>query len=76
MPMKKTNRILSLIIYGFAGAAIGRFLISYLHYRSNPFAYLPYSAPWYFQALPCALISAAVIVIAIVIKLIIRYKTR
>ena len=74
--MKTLNNILNSTIGAFAGIAIGKFLVSYLHCCSNPAEYIFYSAPWYTESLVWAAVSAIVIAVAVIIKLLIRSKIK
>jgi len=74
--MRVLNNILNSLIGAFAGIAIGKFLVSYLHYCAHPTAYILYSAPWYIEPMVWAAVSAAVIVVAVIIKLFIRPRIK
>ena len=74
--MKALNNILNSIIGAFSGIVIGKFLASYLHYCSDPAAYIFNSAPWYTEALIWGAASAAVIITAVIIKFIIKARIK
>lgn len=71
---KKLNNILNTIIGSFVGVFIGHSIYRYLDYRNNPHFYEIQSSPWYTSIQVYALATGIVILIAIITKLLIKYK--
>ena len=75
--MKKLNTLLNIFMGSFFGVFIGNLIASYRNYRQFHEIYdAANSAPWYYQAVPSLLLFLAVILICVVIKLIIRRKSK
>lgn len=72
--LKKVNNILNIIIGSFAGVFIGQSIYKFWDYKTHPGLYVIQSAPWYTSILFSGLFTIVVIVVAILIKLIIRNK--
>ena len=74
--MKMLNRILNIIIGAFVGIFIGHGLYVFWDFKARPDLYAMQSAPWYTGILLYGIAAAAVLVIAIIIKLVIRQKLK
>ena len=74
--MKTFNRILNIIIGAFVGVFIGNGIYVFWDYKVHPDLYAMRSAPWYTSILFVGIETAVVLVIAIIIKLIIRQKLK
>ena len=73
--MKKLNAFLNILMGSFFGVFVGSTIANYREYRAFPEIYAARSAPWYYYgALGSLILFAAVVVICVVIKLIIRKK--
>lgn len=74
--MKKLNQILNTIIGAFIGVFIGHGAYVLWDHKAHPELYAMRSAPWYTSILVYGLATAAVLVAAIIGKLIIRQKMK
>ncbi len=72
--MKTLNWILNIIIGTAVGVFIGHGIYVFWDYKVHPDLYAVQSAPWYTSILAAGIETAVVLVIAIIIKLIIRQK--
>ncbi len=71
--MTKLNSFLNILMGSFFGVFVGRTISNYREYCNYPEIYVGNSAPWYcFGALQSFLLFAAVVIVCVVIKLIIR----
>ena len=74
--MKILNWILNIIIGAVVGVFIGHGIYVFWDYKVHPNLYAVRSAPWYTSILFAGIETAVVLVIAIIIKLIIRQKLK
>ena len=75
--MKRSQHFLNVLMASFFGVFIGNLISSYRNYQQFQEIYdATYSAPWYYGALPSLILFIAVVIICVVIKLIIRNKTK
>ena len=74
--MKMLNHILNIIIGAFLGVFIGNVIYVFWDFKVHPDLYAMQSAPWYTSILLYGIVTAVVLVIAIIIKLIIRQKLK
>ena len=73
---EKINTILNCVIGAFTGVFIAESIYTYWDYKTHPEIYGVTSAPWYTSILLFGIITLAIILVALVIKLIIRKKIR
>lgn len=73
---KKINTFLNCVIGAFTGVFIIESIFTYWDYKTHPKIYAVTSAPWYTSILLFGIITLAIILVASVIKLIIRKKIR
>ncbi len=71
-PLQKLNTRLNWVIGAFIGCCIGYCGYEYYQYITYPTRYAAYSAPWYTSCLIYGGISAVVVAVAVLLKLIIR----
>ena len=71
---KKINTILNCVIGAFTGVFIAESIYTYWDYKTHPEIYGVTSAPWYTSILMFGIITLAIILVALVIKLIIRIR--
>lgn len=76
MRLKKFNSLLNSIICCFIGVFIGRSIYTYWDYRVHPDLYAVTSFPWYTSLQIFGAIVAIVVVIAVILKFIIRKKIK
>ena len=74
--MKTLNRILNTIMGAFVGVFIGHGIYVFWDFKAHPDLYAMQSAPWYTSILLYGIATAVVLVLAIIIKLIIRQKLK
>ena len=75
--MKKLNAFLNILMGSFFGVFIGDLIANYKNYQQFYEIYdAANSAPWYYGASSSLILFVAVVVICVVIKLIIRNKTK
>ena len=74
--MKTLNRILNIIIGAVVGVFIGHGIYVFWDFKTHPDLYAMRSAPWYTSILVAGIETAVVLVIAIIIKLIIRQRLK
>lgn len=72
--MKKLNTILNIVIGLFVGVFIGYGIYMFWDYKAHPGLYDMQSAPWYTNILVYGIFTIAIVMIAIIVKLIIRKK--
>lgn len=72
--MKKLNNFLNILIGTFIGVFIGHGIYIYYDYKTHPDLYAMRSAPWYTSVLVYGVVTLAVVLAAIVIKIIINKK--
>ena len=75
--MKRSQHFLNVLMASFFGVFIGNLISSYRNYQQFQEIYdATNSAPRYYGALPSLILFIAVVIICVVIKLIIRNKTK
>ncbi len=74
--LKKLNRLLNTITGAFVGVFIGHGLYVFWDFKAHPDLYAMQSAPWYTSILLYGAMTAAILLAALVIKLIIRQKAK
>lgn len=72
--LKKINQILNIIIGSFIGVFIGHSVYVFWDFKSHPGLYVAYSTPWYTSILLWGIVTAIVVFVAMIIKLIIRKR--
>ena len=72
--LKKINQILNTIIGAFIGVFIGHGIYRLWDFKSHPDLYAMQSAPWYTSILLWGIVTVVIVVIAVIIKLIIRKR--
>ncbi len=70
--MKKINAILNVVIGAFVGVFIGRSIYVYWDFKTHPDLYAAQSAPWYTSILVSGAFTVIVVLLAFIIKLVIR----
>ena len=73
---RKINTFLNCAIGAFMGVFIAESISTYWDYKTHPKIYEVTSAPWYTSILLFGIITLAIILIALAIKLIIRRKIK
>ena len=71
---RKLNTCLNCVIGAFIGMFAASGIYTYWDYKTHPEAYAAASAPWYTSILLFGTITAAIILAAVAMKLIIRKK--
>ena len=74
--MKKLNLVLNTIIGTFVGVFLENGIYVFWDFKTHPDLYAAQSAPWYTSILVVGIETAVVLVMAIIIKLIIRQKLK
>lgn len=74
--MKTLNRILNTITGACVGVFIGHGIYVFGDFKAHPDLYAMQSAPWYTSILLYGIVTVVVLVLAIIIKLIIRQKLK
>lgn len=74
--MKKLNAILNTIICIVIGVFIGHGVYIIQNFKKNPGLYEMQSAPWYTSILMYGAVTVVVLIICIVIKVILKYKSK
>lgn len=74
--MKKLNAILNTIICTVIGVFIGHGVYIVQDYKRHPDLYGAWSAPWYTSILLYGTVTIVVLIICIVIKAILKYKSK
>ena len=70
----KRNTFLSCVIGAFTGVFLARSVYTYWDYKTHPEIYAVSSAPWYTAILLFGVISGAIILGALIVKALIRWK--
>lgn len=73
---QKFNAILNFIISTLAGVFIAGGIYKYWDYKTHPDLYAVSSAPWYTDIQIFGVIAASVVVVAMILKIIIRKKVK
>ena len=74
--LKKLNGVLNILIISLIGAFAGYAIYVCLDYRTHPKVYAMQSAPWYTGILYYGIYTLALLIIAIIIKLILCRKLK
>lgn len=75
--MKKFNKMLNIIMGAYTGAYLGRGLFIVWNYKPHPEVYAAQSAPWYTAIWVEGLMTLAVLLVCLLIKLAVRcYKEK
>ena len=75
--MKKWNQIINAVMLGSLSLPIIRLIIDYVDLIIlRPEVYQVRSAPWYLGGMLYGIITAAVLLVCMVIKVIIKHKTK
>ena len=70
----KLNTFLNCVMGAFAGVFLAESIYTYWDYKTHPEIYETTSAPWYTAVLLYGVITLAVILAALIIKLVIRKR--
>ena len=70
----KRNTFLNCVIGAFTGVFLARSVYTYWDYKTHPEIYAVSSAPWYTAILLFGVISGAIILGALIVKALIRWK--
>ncbi len=70
----KVNTFLNCVIGAFTGVFIAESIWTYRDYRIHPQIYAVMSAPWYTSVLLFGIITAVIVLTAVMIKFLIRKK--
>lgn len=74
--LRKINGLLNIVIGSFVGVFIGFSIYKLWDYKAHPDLYAMQSAPWYTGILVHGIFTVVVLVMAVLVKLIIRDKLR
>lgn len=74
--LRKLNCFLNIVIGSFIGVFIGFGIYKFWHFKTYPNLYVMQSAPWYTELLLDGALVAVVVVVCIILKLIIRKKSK
>ena len=74
--LRKLNCFLNIVIGSFIGVFIGFGIYQFRHFKTYPNLYAMQSAPWYTELLLDGALVAVVVVVCIILKLIIRKKSK
>ena len=74
--LKKLNSFFNIVIGSFIGVFIGFGIYKFWHFKTYPNLYAIQSAPWYTELLLDGALVAVVVVVCIILKLIIRKKSK
>ncbi len=72
--LKKLNSILNIVIGACIGIFIGYGIFVFWDYKTHPDLYLVRSAPWYTGILVHGIVTIAILIVLIIIKLMIRLR--
>ena len=70
----KLNTFLNCVIGAFTGVFLARSVYTYWDYKTHPEIYAVSSAPWYTAILLFGVISGVIILGALIVKALIRWK--
>ena len=70
----KLNTFLNCVMGAFTGVFLAELIYTYWDYKTHPEIYAVTSAPWYTAILLFGVITLAIILVALIIKFIIRKK--
>lgn len=74
--LRKLNCFLNIVIGSFIGVFIGFGIYKFWHFKTYPNLYAMQSAPWYTELLLDGALVAVLVVVCIILKLIIRKKSK
>ena len=74
--LRKLNCFLNIVIGSFIGVFIGFGIYKFWHFKTYSKLYVMQSAPWYTELLLDGALVAVVMVVCIILKLIIRKKSK
>lgn len=74
--LKKINLLLNVITGAFVGVFIGHGIYVFWDFKVHPDLYAMQSAPWYTSILLYGIVTVVILLVAIIIKLIIRQKLK
>ena len=74
--LRKLNCFLNIVIGSSIGVFIGFGIYKFWHFKTYPNLYAMQSAPWYTELLLDGALVAVVVVVCIILKLIIRKKSK
>ncbi len=74
--MKKLNNLLNIVIGASIGTFIGGCIYQFWNYKTHPDLYAMASAPWYTSILVRGSIIAVIVIVAIIVKILIRKKIK
>ena len=72
----KINNFLNCLIGAFIGVFLARSVYTYWDYTTHPEIYAASSAPWYTAILLFGIVSGAIILAALIVKVIIKKKVK
>ena len=71
---KRINTFLNCVIGAFTGVFIAESIFTYWDFKTHPKIYEVTSAPWYTSIILFGIITLAIILVALIVKFIIRKK--
>ena len=71
---KRINTFLNCVIGAFVGVFIAESIFTYWDFKTHPKIYEVTSAPWYTSIILFGIITLAIIIVALIVKFIIRKK--
>lgn len=71
---KRINTFLNCVIGAFVGVFIAESIFTYWDFKTHPKIYEVTSAPWYTSIVLFGIITFAIILVALIVKFIIRKK--
>ena len=74
--LKRLNMFLNTIIGAFIGVFIGHGVYVFYDFKTHPNLYAMQSAPWYTSILLYGIVTAVILLVAIIVKLSIRQKLK
>ena len=74
--LKQLDRILNIIIGAFVGVFIGHGIYVFWDFKTRPDLYVVRSAPWYTSILLYGIVTAILLLVAVIIKWIIWRKLK
>ena len=73
---KKMNYVLNIAIGSCIGVFLGHGIFVLWDYRTDPGLYGMQSAPWFASILIYGIYTAAVLIVAVILKLLVRWKSK
>ncbi len=74
--LMKLNYILNIVIGSFVGVFVGHGIYVFWDYKTHPDLYAMQSAPWYTSIFIYGIFTLILLIVAIIIKLIIRKRIK